>query len=149
MRRDAALDERTEAKFALANLRVGKRLTTQEARRLRAQWRDVFAAEGTDWRARTANPEWHLFSSNVLPSPSPRGVVRAYELARQTCEKFWISFGWQTVLEISGQPPVYEFWPQAFGETDMYIIGDDWSWSLVRTHEEQGMGLGPYFATAL
>lgn len=33
--------------------------------------------------------------------------------------------------------------------SDLYIVEGTWLWSFVMTHEEAGMGIGPFFVTRL
>jgi hypothetical protein len=37
----------------------------------------------------------------------------------------------------------------AIGGEGLFVVGEDWTWSFVITHEERSMGIGPFLVDSV
>lgn len=137
--------ERLEA----AGLTVGPALSRSEGKALRARWRETFAPGWTTWRTGESLPEWHLFSGETLASLQGKQARARYDgsLAGNASQAVLV-LSWQLFLPITGPLPTYEALRRIVSG-DAYVIDAAWAWTIMLTHEEEAMGLGPYFVESV
>ncbi len=119
------------------------RLTEEETERLRAAWRERFAAKLD--RSLSAESkggfDWHTFSYGVFPHLSGDEARNAYRMRIRRAEL--------VLLPHRGEGPgfrvcgLHDF---SRANVDVYIFPENLSWTMVFTHEDDW--LGPYFAEA-
>lgn len=132
-----------------AGLTVGPALSRSEGKALRARWRETFAPGWTTWRTGESLPEWHLFSGETLESLQGKQAKARYEgrVAGKASEAMLV-LAWQLFLPITGPLPTYEVLRRIV-PGDAYVIDAAWAWTTILTHEEEAMGLGPYFVESV
>jgi len=111
---------------------------------LRRKWRDTFATPEVDWR--NIRVEWDVLGTPLAPALERGAAIRKYDDLRFTATVAWVTstLDYTEVFEVSGQLPSHSWWRQEIGASDLYIVESDWRWSFVMTHEEIGLGIGPY-----
>lgn len=132
-----------------AGLTVGPALSRSEGKALRARWRETFAPGWTTWRTGESLPEWNLFSGETLPSLQGKRARAHYDddVAGRDSQAI-LTLGWQLFLPFCGPMPSYEVL-RRIASGDAYLIDGAWAWTLMLTHEEEAMGLGPYFVESV
>ena len=114
------------------------------ANALRERWRATFASPHADW-ARTRY-DWDLLGTAEAPALEGRTAARAFDARRTATTTAFVTTSFDSaVLEVAGPLPDHTWWRQLARNDELVVIHPDLEWSYVLTHEEQGMGIGPYF----
>lgn len=128
-----------------AGLRIVQAHTPKWSVGFRRQWRGAFAAPQTDWRL--VKYEWELLGSDLARALEKRAAIREFERRRAEARQAYVtlSLDYREVFEVEGVLPGHAWWRAAVHAQDLYIVHGEWTWSFVLTHEEQDMGIGPFF----
>ncbi|MBE7558869.1 DUF4275 family protein [bacterium] len=122
---------------------------------MRLHWRRVFAAHNLRAKGKWVHGDfaWHIFSHGH--ARCLRGARAEEEYTRlKNAEEYYVFVGEVAlgVLKCLGRLPSVEkartFIAGAGIPIDMYITQANFEWTMVFTHEQQSMGLGPYFSFA-
>jgi len=90
-------------------------------------------------------------ASEFAPAFERRQAIREYDGRRSEAETALLA-RWpelEEVYEVRGSLPDHAWWRAHIGASDLFIVHGDWLWSFVMTHEEKGMGIGPFFVERL
>ncbi|NOU33254.1 MAG: hypothetical protein HOO96_35605 [Polyangiaceae bacterium] len=145
----ADLETNIAERLGAAGLTVGPALSRSEGKALRARWRETFAPGWTTWRTGESLPEWHLFSGETLESLQGKQARARYDgsLAGNASQAVLV-LSWQLFLPVRGPMPSYDVLRRIV-PGDAYVIDTAWAWTIMLTHEEEAMGLGPYFVESV
>lgn len=115
----------------------------------RKRWRAEFALAEVDWQG--VDVEWDILGTDRAPALQKRAAQRRYDEARPGVVTAFVteSLNFAEVYEVRGALPDHSWWRREIGPTDLYIVEGTWLWSFVMTHEETGMGIGPFFVARL
>ena len=111
----------------------------------RRQWRAEFAIPEVDWQS--VREEWDILGTELAPARERRSAIRHYDEARLEAATSFItqSLNFEEVYEVRGKLPEHAWLRREMGASDVYIVDGEWRWSFVMTHEEIGLGIGPFF----
>ncbi|MBX3260480.1 MAG: hypothetical protein KF782_12370 [Labilithrix sp.] len=111
----------------------------------RQRWRAEFAGSEVDWRG--VRYDWERLGSELAPAFEKRQAIREYHRRRPEAETALVA-RWldsEHVYEVQGELPNHAWWRKHIGASDLFIVHGRWLWSFVMTHEEEGLGVGPFF----
>lgn len=111
----------------------------------RRRWRAAFAGREVDWRG--VHYDWERLGTELAPAYERSRAVREYDGRRLEADTALVApslGGVDEVYEVRGELPNHACWREHIGASDLYIVHGEWLWSFVMTHEEQGLGIGPF-----
>lgn len=117
-------------------------LPTRESRSVQRRWREIYRPDGRLGSRRFAEGdlEWHVFSYGAYPAK--KGATAEALYAAQNPLAFYVWYEGVGVYDCRGDRlPLF-----SGSDHDVHVFPKDFAWTAAFTHEESGMGLGPYFA---
>ena len=128
-----------------AGLEVLEKHSRRWSVEFRRRWRAEFALPRADWR--WVKFDWEVLGTELAPALLRRSAIREFNLRREEVRRSYVatSLDYREVLEVEGVLPEHAWWRAAARGEDLYIVPSDWAWTFVSTHEEQAMGIGPFF----
>ncbi|MDX2086324.1 MAG: hypothetical protein SFX73_00685 [Kofleriaceae bacterium] len=95
--------------------------------------------------------DWERLGSEFAPAYERRRAVREFDRRRTEADTAlvarWLDF--EEAYEVRGTLPDHAWWREHVGASDLFIVHGDWLWSFVLTHEQEGLGIGPFFVERL
>jgi hypothetical protein len=121
---------------------------------LRHTWIDLFMPPRMARQAKesTTHLDWHLFSHQQIPFISGDDAQARFQRKKKSTQLAWTSdvrWGGFRIRWPAEVDPVHEIacWHGFHGLwQDVIVTDEEYRWAYAITHEQDAMGLGPYFA---
>lgn len=130
-----------------------ERLGVRDKWKAAQRWRVAFArsVKESSGKWTIGGVDWHAFSYGVEPCLQGARAEQAYEEHDADVRDFFVRFVSAQEDAVyrcrtSALPPLAAW--NGVPNVDRYIWASDCTWTMVFTHEQESMGVGPYFAEA-
>ena len=134
----------------LAGLHVLQAHPSRSTGGFRQRWRAAFTGLEVDWRG--VRYDWERLGTELAPACERRRALHEYDGRRLEPDTALVApslGGADEVYEVRGELPNHAWWRTHIGASDLYIVHGEWLWSFTMTHEEEGLGIGPFFVERL
>ena len=115
------------------------------------KWLNTFVPSLTKAQYRQCHVDcylWHVFSYGLIPKDKVLSGDSAREAYEKVNKEGAVTFHlWddENGTQTSIIKEEYKSWKKLDSTPEFYVVDKDWKWTYMSTHENDCMGLGPFF----